>query len=423
MTKKMTWIATVAIAALTIASGANAVFGAATMWTIDPLGTDTVTEGRAITSNGIVAGISGAQGIAWRPTTPVAGTTTLMNSSDGASSQASSGIGYRTVNGQSQLVAEGLTSSGYNWYSSLDDGATWGPKNRPTNLYSPYSLPTANSLAATPSSDTYYGVFSDTGNLNSLGNTMYIMKLSGGSSPNYVAARTGPEKGQVGVASAKGNLTGVSYTGLAVGRARTVSGSSVYRNYTLQYTGTGTPTAGTFNGLDGTNAGEAWAISGDGTQIFGWSPTAALPGSLLPYKYTVGGAITALPLLPGTTGSTSLGLAYGASEHGDYAVGYDYVGVTRAAIWSKLNDPNSANWQVQDLTTLASTLGVLGPFSVLTKAYSVAVATDGSLWITGIGSLASGGATRGFVMNIPVPEPATLGFLAIGGLAFIRRRR
>ena len=78
---------------------------------------------------------------------------------------------------------------------------------------------------------------------------------------------------------------GISATGRAVGYR-----SSSKAHYVLDWTGKGTPTNWTFNGLNGTTAGAAFSISSNGTVIFGQSPVSdGRPGSW-PYKAVVSSA-------------------------------------------------------------------------------------------------------------------------------------
>ncbi len=96
------------------------------------------------------------------------------------------------------------------------------------------------------------------------------------------------------------------------------------------------------------------------------------------------------------------------------AVGFSFGdGVTSAAVWAAGSDQAILlyDWLVD--------LGVdMSGWDSLTHA--LAISEDG-LTIAGQGNLAGGGGAAAFVAV--VPEPATLSFLALGGLALLRRRR
>jgi len=218
-------------------------------------------------------------------------------------------------------------------------------------------------------------------------------------------------------------VQGMSNTGRGAAARKDSTGTkqNVYLDFT---TDAGTANQVIFNGLAGNVYGQATAMAGDGTAVFGQSPVTVGSTTNYPYKYVVGGSITALPLLPGTTGSVSLGYVYGASADGRYAVGMDYVGMERAALW------DTQTGQVYDLTTLASNLGILSDVNGgwggnLRRAYTVGVNALGQPVIGGMGVYYAAGSTvaltRGYILT--VPEPATLSFLALGGLALLRRRR
>ncbi|MBI4580755.1 MAG: PEP-CTERM sorting domain-containing protein, partial [Planctomycetes bacterium] len=175
------------------------------------------------------------------------------------------------------------------------------------------------------------------------------------------------------------------------------------------------------NGLDGTFLGEGFAVSGDGTRAYGMSPVSdGRPGNW-PFMITNPGAsqtIVELPTFPDTGGSVTNGVVYGASMDGQYASGMNYRGTEKAVLW------DTVNMTITDLTDYFSGQGMLGNFTRLSRAYSVAADGSGNIWVTGQGVWTpDGGATnytRGFVALIP--EPSTMLFLGLGGLALLRRR-
>jgi hypothetical protein len=260
-------------------------------------------------------------------------------------------------------------------------------------------------MRATPSGDAWFTQWGSDAN----GTNLYVEK--DGSDPPALIARDAKGTTQ------KSSTAGVSGTGLAVGRRK--GDGTNYWNYKLQYVGTGTPAAAYFAGLRGDNFGEAWSVSTNGTKIFGLSPVTGGRTGNWPYAYTVGGSIVELATLPGTAGSVTNALPYGACDNGNWAAGMDYLGVEKAVVWKVTTN------EVIDLTQYASDNGVLDGFVRLSRAYSVSRVAGGVV-VSGVGVWSpDGGVTnynRGFVLTM-APEPATMAFLALGGLALLRRRR
>jgi hypothetical protein len=367
----------------------------------------TNSTARAITPDGryIVGQVSGGtgtypvKGIMWDAQTaaPVLGTQRptypgWIISSDNAASTIATGIGYRVpAPGVTQIVIHGSTSSGTCLFSTNDSGMTWGTKNR-VNLstYPNQSYGAANTLGTNAIDDKcYFGFLWQSG----LDDLLEVVGGSGGVAPEYKAALILDEKG-LGQ-SDTGTVAGASGTGVAVGYRQT---GGVKNNYKLLWTGTGTPTPSNFNGLDGTTAGEIWAISSDGTRIFGRSPVSDGRAGTWPYMYD-GTTIVELPTYPDTAGSTSNAVPYGASTDGRYVVGMNYRGTEKAVLWDTqpLGIP-------MDLTVYFSSLGMLGNFTRLSRAYSVGVATNGDVCIAGEGAWTPDGGTtfytRGFVARL-----------------------
>jgi len=375
---------------------------------IAPLGTQTSSEGRAITPDtlyvsGHDGGTTADRAFLW---TATGGTTGPILS--GSYLSQATGVAYRTnpiTSAQELFVAGKMSSGQVGVMRSTDAGTTW---TRPyaTAGTAPGAAP-SNTLNSAPGSDQVWLTWAE-------GTTaLSITSISGDPTVTATSTKSVTQKSAV---------WGVSGNGRAAAYRRGTD--SINQNMWLGYvTGNGTATQNFFAGLDGTLHGTASAITTDGTKVFGQSGKVGNTNNH-PYKYDIGtNTTTALPLLPGTTGSTSLGWVYGTSADGNFAVGMDYVGMERAALWYNLNDPNPANWKVLDLTTWLNTnVGNNGNGPVfagnMRRGYAVAVNGDGQPVITGMGFTT---ATRGFV--ITVPEPATLAFLALGGLAMLRRRR
>src|SRR5262249_50667207 len=152
-------------------------------------------------------------------------------------------------------------------------------------------------------------------------------------------------------------VNGISSNGRAVGWRRNGT-TLIYANYVADWQGAATPAVWNFNGLDGTTAGQALAVSADGTTIFGISPKIGTGATNSAFKArfsaTSPGAATQLsiaqlPNFPDTAGSTNLAVPYGCTPDASYAVGMNYRGMEKAVLW-ETSDPNPARWSVVDLT-------------------------------------------------------------------------
>jgi len=383
---------------------------AASLVNIPALGTNVATQGRAITPDGkYVTGVSSStsgiltseQGWIWDATngTRAIGDPAKSNLSGGT------GIGYRTnpTTNVKEIVVGGRESGGqYGVFLSTDNGANWGRK-LVTSGTSPASGPTNSIGGGGTTGDCWFGWTDPAAAYNT------VSKGTGDPITFVNGTKSYSTNGM-------GTANGLSNTGRMAGSRKSTSGLT--QNYWFQNSGTTGLTENSFNGLDGTKVGMGQAMSGDGTKVFGYSHTTADQAAWYPYMYTISTTTTtALPLLPGTTTTTgAAGYVYGASTDGRYAVGMDYVGMEKAVLW------DTQLGTVTDLTTYATNAGILGAFTGnLRRAYSVGVNGLGQPVITGYGyapSIQTG--YTGFVLTIP--EPATLSFLALGGLAMLRRR-
>jgi hypothetical protein len=398
--------------------------------------TGTASQARALTPDGryvvgLTTGTYDADGTAtqignlWEVTNGMVGSGRRVDSTP-ATSAASilTGAGYRTIEmGEpstpvQQLVLQGI-STGWNanWFS-LDGGLTFGAIRRdvstcfepPSSCTGPCTSPilgVANTLAGT-GSDLWYHLWRWTDYRTE------FTKGSGAGDPP--SANVAPKS-----SATRMWINAVSSIGRAAGTLRTTSElGNQYENYVLTFVEpvppacTASPKQSWFTALDETLKGEAYAISADGTRVFGRSvvlggragtwPYVVVDPVLLPNRnepYTTSTAYE-LPTYPDTAGSTSNGLPYGCSADGDFAAGMNYRGAERAVLWD-VRDANPANWKIYDLTAYFDSLGQLAPFIVLSRAYSVAVdTTSGTVVVAGIG--ATGAGTRGFVATIALSE-------------------
>lgn len=414
------------VAAVALALGAANVFGAS-LTLIPQIAGDAESNSmqvRAITPDGQFAvGLSGTRGFLYNSGN---GTSYNVLSSDNAQSTIANGVGYRTSGGNTELLVSGMSSGFPTEWMTTDGGATWGIKRRNASMPGSPQMGASNQIGSQLGTDVYYVSSSR----NIANQPVYLNKGSG----PWVATVTWDNKG---IASGDSSLmNGVSAIGRAVGKRGT--GSATNKTYVLDWAA-GTPTAynitSLHDGLNGgtTTMGELHAVSQDGTAVFGRSFLTGTSGDQYSFKTTISGfggskvqgAVIQLPELPGTAGSATRTVTYGASADGRYAVGMDYVGTEMAALWDT-GDPNPANWTVTDLTAFAASQGILGNWVRLTRAYSVGVDPGtGNPVAAGLGVWSPDGGTtlytRAWIMQ--VPEPTTLILLGLGGLIMSRRRR
>lgn len=393
---------------------------------IPTVGADTVNEARAITADGkFVVGfsgpgsISGDSGNGFLYPVETGALVGPIISSDGAVAKVVTGVTYRSREGQPELVVDGWSGGWRTEWMTPDGGVTWGGKRRSSGLGAtadnagPAANSVAGSAAATP--DVFYTTLF---RRNVAGYPLYLAQCSG----PWPAMTNWSNKGLT--SPAIGALNGVSANGRAVGMRNNKNdstGDNYNKNYMLTWNGTVTPTAVFFNGLDGTQAGQAFAVSADGNIIFGQSPVSdGRPGNW-GYKVVNPGAsqtIAELPTFPDTGGSASLAVPYGCTPEGGWAVGMCYRATERAVLWDT-RDPDPANWLILDLTEVAAFEGTLGRFTRLTRAYSVGLDATGTPVIAGIGVWSDGfnNYTRAFVMPLSPPVLKLSGSLA-GGFTF-----
>gem|GEM_PF-1025088 len=337
------------------------------------------------------------------------------------------GVGYRTSGGQKQVVMQGYDQANFvqSEWMTTNGGASFGVIRRNTSFADGKNLPVANSLGSVTGSDKYYTLIGSADT-----------RPTGAGIDNQRHCYTGVGSGTWPASMNQqffaidnpdaANMCGVAYTGTAAGRAvgwyRDAPWSGQTETYILncivEYPppgGVGYPASYAktwfFNGLNGSTNGEAWAVSADGTKIFGRSPT-SFDANWHGYKAIVGTTMNSwvrtdrLPDFPDAAGSQYLACPYGCSADGRYAVGMNYRGVERAVLWDTA-DANPANWTVTDLTDVAAAEGLLdtAPDSRwlrLARAYSVGINAAGVPVVTGYGSYSNSAGiwNRGFVMTV-----------------------
>lgn len=385
-----------ALAASFITAGPLTGFASTTLTNIPfaPWGADSSNEGRAISPDGgFVVGVSGTvNGYLFDVTNYVV---VQPNAATAVPGSAVTGIAYRTdpVSGDKQLVLDGM-SSGFqmNWMTT-NGGVNWGAKRRDTT-FTPNVQSVVNTLGASTGSDVFYTIIRSSGNsavYTIKGTNTWTASVAPWVTNNFNKSIPSPDTAA---------MNGIAATGRAVGYRQT---GGTKNNYILDYPPS-SATAANFKGLSGTNAGQAFSVSADGTRIFGQSPievggtifhgykavvTAAIPG--------VQSSVDPLPNFNDTGGSVSLAVPYGCTADGKYAVGMNYRGIEKAVLWDTTgSDP--AIWSVVDLTDLAAERGILDIFTRIHRAYSAGTNAAGEVVITGVGI--AGGVTRGFVMTV-----------------------
>ena len=388
---------------ITAQAGGASHCGAVTLTSIPTLSGDTTNDARAITPDGLwVAGVSGARGFLYDVTS---GNVYNVRDPFGAQSSLAAGVCYRTSGGQQQVIVGGL-AAGWNADYCFTNGTAFAQVRRDNN-YGPSGQNPAIGIAnvrASGGGDVFWGGWVDIG---SSWEFAAVGKVSGvwqGPTTTVATDKT------AGLGTTDFAVYGISATGRAVGYR-----NSTRAHYVLDWTGAGTPTTWSFNGLNGTTAGAAFAISINGTLIFGQSPVSGgRPGSW-GYKAVVSSAspgvlqsIAELPSFADTVGTSgSASLPYGCTADGNYAVGMSYRGAEKAVLWDT-HSGSAANWTVTDLTDLALAKGAMGIFSRLARAYSVGTDGTGSLVIAGMGlDTNSPAKTRAFLMTFMPGGPVT----------------
>lgn len=167
---------------------------------------------------------------------------------------------------------------------------------------------------------------------------------------------------------------------------------------------------------------EAFGISPDTTMtsgvLVGYDQDAAGPNLPHAFYWNVGDASrTLLAELAGDNQSTAIDVKRIGGNH--LIGGFSSDGtVEKAVVWDTTGVWDSTGGPML-LTTLLSGAGVdVSAWSSLSR---ITTMSDDGRTVAGWGIWAADGSTRGFVAAIP--EPTTIGLLAIGGMLLARRRR
>jgi hypothetical protein len=209
--------------------------------------------------------------------------------------------------------------------------------------------------------------------------------------------------------SGTSSASGISANGIAAGTTKPGGINAAYVHDSNGTTLLGVPAGGS-------GRTEAYEISADGNVIVG---AAMYDGILYQAYWKKSGGSYVADWMEDVPGATSTCAAQAVNEDGSLMGGYGYTGVYKATIWNG-NDLNGLGQpKVQFLEDYLAGYGVtdLGGFTRFDRVTSIST-VDGVTYIGGRGFV--GSVERGFLAV--VPEPATGLFLALGGLALLRRR-
>jgi len=314
-----------------------------------------------------------------------------------------SGVGYTDAG---DIMVNGRDSGWNSVNITSNGGATWS-KKRYTNI-GPYSLGSFNTAAGVPSQTNSDG----NGSVGTTYASMYNGADGGGLYAGGIESagglfKAGTPFNMKSVPGTDHYIGGISREGVAVGERDN-------SNYVVDVGAAHGGDKFRALGASGDTNGRAWDISDDGQWAVGNSDGGSGPRAYVKDMTTgLDDPAVELPSLAGATYS----YAYGVSGAGEYACGISNSTTEgeQAILW----DLTGATPVLIYLNQFATNAGIMGSFTDLFKPYSVAVNDDGYPVVSGRGM--QGANEVGWVMTLP--EPATLSFLALGGLALLRRRR
>lgn len=232
-----------------------------------------------------------------------------------------------------------------------------------------------------------------------------------------------------GATTAAGTVQGISANGIAVGEMRANFGSysNIRRAYIHDQFGVlllpgdaGNPE----------QRAQGYGISADGRAAAGlYRPSTASTFEYPAFwKDPTGTGSWSFQALGRLATFTSSSVAYAVDDTGLFVVGHEYPGPAAgetSAFWNTSILDGTGKPAVNLTKDYMASRGVdVSNWVALRRTYSVTT-VNGTTYIVGDGVWSDDGGvtsyTRGFVAVFP--EPATLGFLALGGLALLRRRR
>jgi hypothetical protein len=342
----------------------------------------------------------------------------LGGNAGGTTATLANGIGV-LANG-SVVVSGNLGGGASDWNSGLAANGGWNYRLNASNTQA-NTGGTANQLAVSTGTNNFY----DVGKSPSTADTAYVYAVDGTTG----TSTTGSTSLKVsGATSAGGTAMGVSATGVAVGEVRAGTGN-IRRAYVYDYnTNTRTVLLGVPGRTDMRAQGTAISANGTVVGAYGrWTDSDTFDFPIYWTKDPDTGSWGEGKQLGRLDSYTSSSFVFGMDQTGQIIVGTEYPNATigeASAFWDTSVFDDYGRPKVNLLKDYLAGKGVnMSNWISLGRTYS-AFTVNGLTYITGDGKwndgVTTGGVTRGFLAVIP--EPASLGLLALGSLLLVRRR-